>query len=192
MLLFSIVVSAALAAPPDYRQTKEVNDCTLYLGPADNGTVPMHAECVWPELTFEKADRLLSKWEDHELYFSSVTVCEAVRQEGERSLVAQTHQSSGISDRQINLWMEKKPIDGGGFRWAWTKANEPVDLIKGNVEAARDDGYWEVRPEGNGVSATYHLLYDPAGSVPGFLVRWFQTSGLTAITEDFRQYANAH
>ncbi|MBT3219269.1 MAG: hypothetical protein HN348_09275 [Proteobacteria bacterium] len=192
MLVLPILVSVAIAAPPDYRQTKEVNDCTLYLGPADNGTVPMHAECVWPELPFEKVDRLLSKWEDHDLYFSSVTACDLVRQDGNRTMVVQTHQSSGISDRQINLWMEKTPLDGGGFRWRWTKANDPVTLLKGNVEAERDDGHWEIAPEGSGVKVTYHLLYAPGGSVPGFLVRWFQTSGLTAITEDFRTYANAH
>jgi len=183
-----LLLSAALAAPPGYKVTKTTNDCELMLGPAEaDGVVPMRAECHWPEIPPDAFHAAVGNFAIHGELWSTVPVCEVVRTEGGRTLTHQVHQSNGISDRELMLWLETVEVEGG-YRHQWTRAvDEPLEPAKGNVAAARDDGYCEgvAHPDG-GTQVNYQLSYDPGGKVPGFLVRWFQTSGLAGIMEDLR------
>lgn len=186
--LTALLLSTALAAPPGYAVSKDgVEGCALYLGPADaNGIVPMLAECAWPDVTMDGFRKAFDDWEHHDEIFSSVADSKIVRRDGDRTLLHQRHQSSGISDREAMLWGTAGPVDGGGYRYAWTMAKgEPLEVASGNVPTAFDDGHWIVRPRPEGgVLVEHKLVYDPGGRVPGFLVRWFQTSGLAAtVTE---------
>lgn len=190
-MIHLLLIATALAAPANYKKTKEAEGCTLYLAPAIGTDVPMYAECTWPEVKFEKIDALLSKWDAHDDYFGSVEVSETVRVDGDRTLSRQVHVSSGIANREVLLWMKKEPVANGGFKYSWTKASDPLKLTDGYVEAAKDDGHWEVTPNpAGGVDVKYWLVYDPGGSVPGFLVRMFQTGGLHQIVTDMRTWAN--
>ena len=38
----------------------------------------------------------------------------------------------------------------------------------------------------------YELRYDPGGSVPGFVVRWFQGSGVRTLVGELRSWAESH
>ncbi|MCB9672669.1 MAG: hypothetical protein H6734_24540 [Alphaproteobacteria bacterium] len=183
-----LVVATALAAPAGYSPTKQVNGCQLYLGPRDaDGVTPMAAECHWPEVTIASFDAKLADWNLHDEIFSSVAESRVLRVEGGRSLVKQTHVSSGISDREIIISGQRVALDDGGFRYEWRPSGQPIELQKGNVECPRSEGFWQVRPSPEGgVLVSYELHYDPGGSVPGFLVRWFQTSGLTEILTNAR------
>ncbi len=188
--LILFVASLASAAPAGYRVTKpSANGCELSLGPAEkDGVVPMRAECVWPEITIEKFNKAMANLDNHDLYWETVVDSTVKRVDGDRSLVFQKHRSKGINDREILLWMSHKVVDGYD-RYSWTKATgEALTVTKGNVETARSDGYWQAKAENGGIRVIHTLSYDPGGSVPGFLVRWFQTSGLEANTSDLRAY----
>lgn len=182
------LVASALAAPPGYSVTEaDADGCELSLGPAEgNGVVPMHAECHWPDVTLEKAKSKLARWDLHDDIWSAVVTSD-VREAGDRALVWQTHQSKGIANREVLVWMKHETV-GGADRYSWTTATDrPLAVADGNVATARNDGYWQVEadPRG-GVKLVHHLAYDPGGSVPGFMVRWFQTSGLKANLSEAR------
>lgn len=185
-----LLLSVALAAPPGFKVTKTTDHCELSLGPAlPNGVVPMRAECHWADLSPDTLHGLLAAWADHDLYFSSVETSDVVRTDGARVWVKQTHVAKGISNREAILVMEKTAV-AGGARYGWTLDNGDAKPADGNVLAAWDDGFWEItaHPSG-GTKAVHQLAYDPGGSVPSFLVRWFQTSGLTAVVEELEAAA---
>ncbi|MBW1878258.1 MAG: hypothetical protein JRI25_05860 [Deltaproteobacteria bacterium] len=191
MMITLLLSFAAFATPPaDYSQVKERGGCTYYNGPTEeDGTRPMRAECHWPDLTFERIDGLLSKWEDHDLYHSSVVAADIVGQDGDAVLVHQEHHTAGISNRELTLRLTKEVLPNGA-RYPWTMIAEQPEPAKGNVVPVRDDGYWEVTAAADGgVDVVYDLKYSPGGRVPGFIVKWFQTSGLVAVVEDFYEHA---
>lgn len=191
MLIYTLL-STALAAPPGFHVSETYEGCELSLGPADaSGVIPMHAECHWPELSPATFKAAMSRFEDHAKVWSSVQSSTAVRTEGARTLARQVHLSKGISNREVMMWLEGVDVDGG-WRFQWTKAAEPFTLTDGYVLPSKDDGFCQgtAHPDG-GLSVVYQLSYDPGGSVPGFLVRWFQTSGLEAIVHELRVYLAA-
>lgn len=188
-MLSWFLFAAALAAPTGWNVTKTNADdgnCELSLGPAmSDGVVPMRAECVWKDVTLDGFKAVAGAWESHDEVFTAVVASKIERTDGAKSLVHQEHQSSGIANREVMIWMEHTTVDGYE-RYGWNSAkDEPLTLTSGNVAATRDTGYWQAKAEPSGGIRVVHLLeYDPGGSVPGFLVRWFQTSGLTANVVD--------
>jgi hypothetical protein len=187
-MLVSLVLSTALAAPPGYKVTKTADNdaCELSLGPAGNdGVVPMHAECYWADVSIDKFNTKMAKYSDHDDYFQSVVTSDVRSTSGDRTLVWQQHHSSGISDREVLLWM-KHSVENGFDRYGWTLATEQkLDVQSGHVAADRDDGWWEAKadPKG-GIRVIHELNYGPGGSVPGFIVRAFQSGGLQTNVED--------
>ncbi len=185
-MLTVLLLSSALGAPPGFQVTRDdVSGCTLMLGEREaDGVVPMRAECHWPEVTVAHFHETFAPWDHHDRFFSSVSVSEILEEDGDRLRVRQIHVARGISDREVIIDATRAPLDEGGFRYAWTLASDQVeggDLIV----PARNDGHWEVRPHPEGgVAVVHQLAYDPAGRVPGFVVRWFQTSGLAEIVTD--------
>jgi hypothetical protein len=183
-----LLLGSALAAPPGFNVSKrDVEGCTLYLGPAEaDGVVPMRAECRWPDVSVEQFDRAYADWTRHDEIFSSIASSDLVSTNGATKTLRQTYTASGISDREMLIDGTRTEIDGG-LRFEWHKHPGDQGITSGNVEALRSDGFWEVtaHPEG-GVTAIHQLSYDPGGRVPGFLVRWFQTSGLAAIVGDLK------
>ena len=189
-MLNLLIITSALAAPPGFKVTKNTDHCELSLGPAlATGTVPMRAECHWPDVAPDKVHALLGAWGDHDRYWSSVAQSDVQRTDGARSWVHQVHQSKGISDRECVVVMSSESISGG-TKYQWTLDQGDLTVEKGRVKVAQSDGYWEItaHPDG-GTKAIHQLAYDPGGSVPGFLVRWFQTSGLTAVVTEIEAYA---
>lgn len=188
-----LLVTAALAAPEGYKVSKEGDGCKYYTGPVTaDGIVPIRAECHWPDIKLEVADKVLTNWNEHDNVFGTVDVSETVRQDGARALVHQTHVTKGISPRDVMMWGTKTPINGG-FKYAWNKADgEPLTLPDGHVATAHHEGFWQVTPAADGgVDVVHELIYDPGGSVPGFLIRWFQTSGLIGTVTDLHTYLAA-
>ncbi len=190
MFLF-LVIATALGAPDGYKQTREGYDgCDLFLGPKEaDGVVPMRAECRWPEVSLEKFDAAFSQWDLHDDIFSTISASDVLGKAGDTTEVRQIQVTKGISDRFIVIKGTRAAIDGGGYRYAWTRSDHTMAPPSGTVQVTRSDGHWEVRPlDGGGVALVHQLSYDPGGSVPSFMVRWFQTSGLQGIVTDLRQY----
>lgn len=194
LTIHTVLAAIALAAPAGFEVTKEgVSGCTLMLGQPDAGVVPMRAECRWPDVTAEEFDALFSKWEDHEAYFSTISESDVLSRPAGKVEFRQVHTTRGISDREVVLLGERTALDGGGFRYAWTLSPHQLTVSGGRVAPERDDGFWEVRPNPEGgVDVVHQLTYDPGGRVPGFVVRWFQTSGLATVVTDLHEYLTTH
>jgi hypothetical protein len=96
------------------------------------------------------------------------------------------HRNSGIADREVLIFMWREQKDGWD-RYAWAPSGQALVPYKGNVAAVRNEGYWEARPSAaGGVQVRHQLLYAPGGSVPGWVVRMFQTGGLESSVKDMR------
>ncbi len=186
----SLLLPLHAAPPAGFQQTDQEHGCTFYKGPKDaNGNESLMADCYWPEISAERMDQLLMPWGEHNKYFSSVSVSEVVSPKGDKSRVRQVHQASGISDREVMLVMWRAPAKGGQ-RYQWTKDTDQSGRTGDMVMPDQDDGGWTVIPDDRGgVRVEYDLLYDPGGSVPGFVVRWFQGSGFVQIVGEMREAA---
>lgn len=183
--MFTLLAAAVAAVPSGYTEIKAGNGCKIYKGPATAaGIVPVYASCDWPDVAPAKLHARLADWEQHDEIWSTVGSSTTKKTEGSRSLVHQVHTLSSISNREVELWMEKKTVPGG-FQYAW-KSGPPVTPAKGNVATTSSEGFWQVTDGSQGSHVEYALTYDPGGSVPGFLVRWFQASGTLTSTEELR------
>jgi len=75
--------------------------------------------------------------------------------------------------------------------WASATALAQTGVSEKRVNVGRDDGLWEVRATADGgCTVHYELRYDPAGSVPGFMVKWFQGSGFKDMLSQLRAYVD--
>lgn len=173
---FWVFVGAALAG--SWTESAQSDGCTFYVGPRDGDYSPVRAVCAW-DVPAETLHGLIAVFDQHNRYFSSVSQSERLPSGRYR----QVHQASGIADREVILEMGTSLIDGGVRYW-WHKADDQSELTGDNVETVVDTGKWEITADGNGSRVVYELLYDPGGSVPGFVVRWFQTSGTQLLLNE--------
>ncbi len=179
------------AGPPaGFKQIDQENGCTFYKGPKDgDGNETLFADCYWQEVSVEKMDALLNRWDRHDTYFSTVAVSDIAGKVGDKTLVRQVHEAAGISDREVMLLMWRSEAKGGQ-RYQWIPAPDQTGRQGAGVLPDNDTGGWTVIPDARGgVRVEYNLLYDPGGSVPGFVVRWFQGSGFIQIVGEMREAA---
>jgi len=187
-MLTLLLVASALAG---WTQTNESNGCRFFKGAAEGAVVPLRAECDW-DLQPAELMALLSKIDAHDEYFSSVEESRVVAVNGGESTVYQVHVAAGIADREAMLIYTDQDIPGG-HRYAWTVAADQTGISGEKVRLAADSGKWEVTAGAQGGShVVYELRYDPGGSVPGFVVRWFQGSGVRALVGELRTWAETH
>ena len=131
---------------------------------------------------------LLLRWDRHYTYYTTVAKSDILGKQGDKTRVRQVHEAAGISDRDVVLLMWKTAAKGGQ-RYQWTIDSDQTGRGDG-VKPAQDDGGWTVIPDPRGgVRVEYDLLYAPGGSVPGFVVRWFQGSGFVDLVGEMRAAA---
>lgn len=187
--LILLAAAPALAASGgERRKVAERAGCALTVGDRDaRGTELVIADCVWP-VAPEKVVAAVTRAGDHDVYLSSVKES-TVLPDGR---VLQVHRASGIDDRQVTLDFTTRRFDDGGVKVSWTRSAAQEPLGTGRVDCPRDDGAWEVHPDGQGGSkVTYTLRYDPGGKVPLWLVRAFQKGGMADLVEEMRKAAAA-
>ena len=186
------LLSSAHAAPAGYVQTDTTSDgCAVYTGPKNAQDVtPLLAECVWTDVTMAQVESF-GKLDQHDEIFSAIAASDVLRTEGGVSYVHQVHVAKGISERECVLKMTRAD-EGGGVKFGWTLDPAGGPVADGRVPVGFDDGYWWFVPNaGGGVKVTYSLAYGPGGSVPSFLVRWFQGSGFVAALPELRSWLRA-
>lgn len=176
----------SVAAANGWTESAQSDGCTFYTGARQGEYAPVRAVCQW-DIPPEKLQGLVARSADHDKYFSSVSVAEQV----EAGRFRQVHQASGISDRELIVDMGQQTIPGGVRYW-WKKSADQSGVSGDNVEVVVDTGKWEITASEGGSKVIYELMYDPGGSVPGFLVRWFQTSGTQQLVGELYAYAKAH
>lgn len=152
-------------------------DGCVYSKQDEGDVIALRAECTW-ELSADKVKKKLADWSVHDDVFESVAESRVLGSlQGGAGKVYQRHQASGISDREIVMDVTEAAIEGG-WRWTHKRSADQSQVTGEHVLVGRDDGLWELKPTASGgCTVTYELRYDPAGSVPGFMVKWFQGSG---------------
>lgn len=186
MLLF---VAPALAG---WTANGTENGCTFYLGSVESGVQPVRAECDWP-IPPEKLQAAVAKNSKHADYFATVAESTVLGPgPGGTEIVRQVHQATGMSDRECILLFSTTAISGG-MRYEWSLSSDQSQVSGKRVAVAMDSGKWEISSNGSGgAKVVYELRYDPGGSVPGFLVRWFQGSGVRSLVGELRKWVEAH
>ncbi|MCK6503873.1 hypothetical protein L6R53_10815 [Myxococcota bacterium] len=166
-------------------------DGCVYSKQDEGAVIALRAECTW-DLPAERVRAKLADWSVHDDVFESVAESRVLGSlQGGAGKVYQRHQASGISDREIVMDVKELVIDGG-WRWTHSKSADQSQVTGQHVLVGRDDGLWELKPTANGGSfVVYELRYDPAGSVPGFMVKWFQGSGFRDMLLQLRTAAAA-
>ena len=160
--------------------------CTFYVGDRQGDYAPVRAECDW-SIAPDTLHAIIGDLTAHKTYFSSVSVSEKVGDGRYR----QVHVASGISDRELIVDMGSDPIPSG-IRYWWKKSADQTGASGSNVEPNHNEGKWEITAGEDGRShVVYELFYDPAGSVPGFMVRWFQTAGVELLVTELKTKAGA-
>jgi hypothetical protein len=191
LLLAALALAGTPPVPDGHKPLKVKHDCQFSAAPTgSDGVAPVRADCHWPEVSVDTLDALLSDWDGADRIFSSVVQSDVKSTAGGTVTFFQVHRASGISDREAMLVGTKTAVDGG-FRYAWTMTGATQgSAADGRVTAGRDDGSWTVtkHPEG-GARVTYRLEYDPAGSVPSWIVRSFQTGGIVTFVGELRAAA---
>jgi hypothetical protein len=183
MTLLLPLVSVALAG---WTPNGTENGCTFFLGSQENGMQPVRAECDWP-IAASRLQRAVAATADHDKYFDTVEECDVLgAAPGGGELVRQVHVATGMSDREATLVFTRASISGGTrYSWALAAQQRPTE----RVPVRFDTGFWEITDNGRGGSrVVYELRYDPGGSVPSVLVRWFQGSGVKQLVGELRSW----
>ena len=187
MLATLMLVAAAQAG---WTPNGTENGCTFYLGTSSGSVQPVRAECDWP-IPPQKLHGLVANQAIHDEIFSTVqeSVITGSAPSG-GTLVRQVHVATGMSDREATMLYRNDTL-ANGTRYNWTLATPQPPITR--VPVAKNTGFWEVTAGANGGShVVYELAYDPGGSVPGFLVRWFQGSGTKTLVGELRAWAEKH
>lgn len=187
------LLASALAAPSGYVEGKSGNGCTIYVGPENTyGIGAIHAECHWPEQTVEEMDQILGDAGMHDDIYTIIIESTVLSDSDGQLTVKQVHRNPPLDDRELVQLMGRK-TDGDAIIHWWTKAKKQPAVAEGHVNTQVNTGKWVLseHPSG-GVSLIYILDYAPGGSVPSFVIRAFQGTGIIDFLGDLRAYATAN
>jgi hypothetical protein len=187
MSLLLATVTMAFAAPAGWEKFDSQSGCDYYRSPKNESGYPtLRAECVWSDVSVATLDAVLKDLGGHDKVHSSIAEATVVSTDSTGSVVYQRHVASGISDREANL-LYARAVSGETVTHSWSMTGAQPTAKDGNVVPAKDTGKWELSPEGTGTKVIYELHYEPSGSVPGFVVRAFQTSGFVLLTQELHK-----
>ena len=161
-------------------------DCPLTTGPK-NGEITVRAECDWP-ISADPVHSTLGAVGNHDRYFANLGESAVLEERDGFVRVRQIHQARGIDDREVVVDWVITPIDGG-YRYAWRKSIDQSEASGTRIEVEVHEGMWEITSTPTGTHVVYDMRYLPGGSVPAFLVRWFQASSIEKVLAEARTAA---
>lgn len=165
--------------------SNEADGCTYYKGSAEGDITPIRVECDWTDVDAGKMHRLLSRPGSHASVFGGLAEANVVEQQGARTRVYQRFAARGITDREVVVDYNTTSVDGGR-RYGWRKSGDQSSLRGDGVEVPDTSGAWEVREDGEHVKLTYELRMKLGGMVPGFAVKWAQTSAIQDTIDELK------
>jgi len=186
------LLAALSTAQAGWTHTADEHGCRFFKGQIETGgVVPIRAECDWP-MASTQIDALLSVNDGHHLYFPNILESEKVGDRAGGEMVWQRQEVPGANDREVVIIMRRE-TEGTLIRHTWARIPSEEGLKGVGVHVAVNRGKWEVSDNGSGgTKLIYEVRYMPGGSVPGFLVRWFQGDGCREFVGSLRTYAEAH
>lgn len=184
MTLLPLLFAAAFAAPAGFTSVKSADGCTLFKGVEEAGVTPMRAECHWADVEPGALTAKLSDYEGYDELIFAITTSAVIGERDGAKLVHQVQETRGIAPREVVIAMRTEATDGT-TRVSWKTAEAKLELVDGHVLSPRNDGAWEVsaHPDG-GARVIHEIAYDPGGSVPGWVVKWFQVGGMLQVMEE--------
>ena len=169
------------------RATGSSIGCHIKNGAIEDGVMPVRAFCEWP-VPPDRLNAMLSAYGTHDEVFSLLAESSVLSTRGEVVRVRQIHSVSGISDREVVVdWTAEQTAKGKQYRWE--RSADQAETSGRNIIVPVHRGHWEVRPSGSCSELIYNAQYLPGGTVPPFLVRWFQGAGTEKVLKEFRQAA---
>lgn len=181
------LIFAAGLAQAGWTQTATEHGCTFFRGSQEaSGATPVRVECDW-DIDPDALSTVLSRPGDHHRIFDSLRDSETLGVAGGRERVRQVHKASGASDRELIVEIKTEPV-AGGKRFSWRKCADQSGRKTDGVEPALSEGYWEVTARDGRSRLIYEIRYLAGGSVPAFLVRWFQGAGIKGVIRDLRAF----
>ena len=178
---------AAQLAHAGWTPLDEAGGCRYLRGAREaSGATPIRVECDWG---FPPAvvHRVIDAPGEHHRIFASLSQSETLSRSGGVERVRQVHHATGISDREVVVEVRTSEIPGGR-RYAWQKSADQSGRKVDGVEPEMTVGFWEVIDREGGVRVVYEVRYLAGGSVPAFLVRWFQGSGIQGVMKDLHRH----
>lgn len=166
--------------------SNQADGCTYYKGSAEGDITPIRVECEWADVDASKMHRLLSRPASHDGVFGGLAEADVVKQEGAITRVYQRFAARGITDREVVVDYRTTSVDGGK-RYGWRKSGDQTSLRGDGVEVPDTSGLWEVREQGESVTLTYELRMKLGGMVPGFAVKWAQTSAIQDTIDELKE-----
>lgn len=171
-----------------WEPTATAHGCAFFKGPAEGPVVPVRAECTW-DLPAPVLHRLLADAAAHHQYFSTLVRSPKVSDVPGGMRVLQLHRAAGIADREV-VMRQTQEVVPGGVRYRYQKDPDQSEVSGEHVMVARSEGFWEVTGD-RPLKLVYELRYEAGGSVPGFLVRWFQGAGVRDVLGELYSHAQA-
>lgn len=182
------LASGARAEADDERDIERAG-CRIRTTEVDaRGRARIEARCAW---RVAPAAVLALLRDPARLDAALSTVAEARRLADGR--VFQVHSMGWpLDDRQITLDWRESALPDGGVRIDYAPAAKQEPLGEGRVQILENDGYWEVRSDGQGGTLfDYTSRYDAGGSLKPWVVRRFQKDGMATSCEQMLAAARA-
>lgn len=161
--------------------------CDVANGEDRGGVVPVRATCEWPDRSLAQVEAVLADLEGQAAVFDALEASEVVGTVDGELLQRQVHVAPAITNREVVVaWRTQQLADG--VRHGWRVAEDQSATRGVGLMPARHEGAWELHeaPTG-GVVVVYEASYAPGGSVPTFLVRWFQGGGVRGVLANLHE-----
>lgn len=185
MLIFLLAIPLASAA---WVPASTAGGCNFYKGDAAGAVTPMRAECDWP-IAAEAIVRALDDADELEAVFSTIDQSRVLGPDpGGGKQVYQSYKVTAVFQREVVLSMASIDIPGGR-RFTWKKASNQSALTGQRTEIESMANLWEVTGTSTGCHLVFEVSYAPGASVPGFVLDWFQGTGVQQQLGDLRSYA---
>ena len=189
LVFFSVLTARAEST---WIEDERESGCIRYKGKRQTNLLPIKVICTW-EISARALHRVLSKPEDFEHCFSRVKVSNRISTAGQLDVyrrVFQVHDASPLRDRGLYLDYRLSQRDERwrlSFQLVLPPQATPLD--DNLIPVKQNYGYWEVKETDLGTQVTMESFYDPGGSVPNFLVRWFVGSGVQKMMDELKECA---
>ena len=186
MWFLLILLPVMADEPPGFELLSVEGGCRFSRSAPDPAGYPiLRAECVWSDVSPAQLNATLGDWGAHQDIWSMVSSSRVVERRADGARVVHVHEAPVMVDREVllRMWVEQMPA---GQSYRWTLAQPQPDPAEGRVGVELDDGAYTVVAEGDGSRLISTLHYDPGGSIPAALVRWFQVLGMPRFLEELK------
>lgn len=178
MVVLTLAALASAFEPVD--EVASYRGCTIRIGaPIASGVQPLRAECHWADVTAASVAEVLSHPDGFGRFIVSLKEERMVSSDAAGSVVWQHVEPGwGLAPREDRIVVQNTALQDGHVRWQLDPL--PFPTPAGVVLMPRNEGEWRVTAAADGgVDVVHELLLDPGGSVPTWVVNWFQTYGMS-------------